>query len=427
MNNSEDRESGFIGMPEESSYVDSVMRDIEVLRITKTNVIARGRRYGRLWFIKALREELRDSVTMRKQLLKEFEIHSRLRHPAVVQAVGLENIDGLGLCIVEEWVEGITLREALQNGNINSSERRRIIHDIVKAISYLHSRGIVHRDLKPSNVMIRDIGREIVIIDFGLADTADYVEIKAPAGTPGFISPEQMHSGGAEPADDVYSLGVIMAELTPGYSAISRRCIKPLSERPADASNLLKLLDRRARRPKILMTAMIVIAIGFLVAFAIMRISSLERAARDSDIKMAELNIRNADNISLVSALKDSLSTMQGNLDNAKDELAKISRYENLKQSTLKEGYRLVDNALARADKDVFSKITPEDAYKYTDKIIELTNKLTSAIDTYCTARQSSSLQREDLEKIRADLYNYVGVKLSEYQNTWLKRINPLK
>lgn len=60
MNNSKDRESGFIGMPEESSYVDSVMRDIEVLRITKTNVIARGRRYGRLWFIKALREELRD-------------------------------------------------------------------------------------------------------------------------------------------------------------------------------------------------------------------------------------------------------------------------------------------------------------------------------------------------------------------------------
>ncbi|MDE6288954.1 MAG: protein kinase, partial [Muribaculaceae bacterium] len=198
----EDRESGYIGLPDENSYVDSEMRDIEVLRVTKTNVIARGRRYGRQWFIKGLREELRDSATMRKQLLKEFEIHSRLRHPAVVQAVGLENIDGLGLCIIQEWVEGVTLREALRNGKINSSEKRRIMRDIVAAVAYLHSRGIVHRDLKPSNVMIRDIGREIVLIDFGLADTADYVEIKAPAGTPGFISPEQLDYGGTSPSDD---------------------------------------------------------------------------------------------------------------------------------------------------------------------------------------------------------------------------------
>lgn len=98
---------------------------------------------------------------------------------------------------------------------MKSSERRRIIRDLIEAVAYLHSRGVVHRDLKPSNVMIRDVGKEVVVIDFGLADTSDYVELKGGAGAPGFISPEQMKSGGADPADDIYSIGVIMKLLPP--------------------------------------------------------------------------------------------------------------------------------------------------------------------------------------------------------------------
>lgn len=111
-------ESGFIGTPETDGNIGSQMRDIEVIRVSKTNVIARGRRYGRQWFLKGLREGLRDSAVMQRQLQKEFEIHSRLRHPSVPQLVGLENIDGLGLCIVEEWIEGVTLHEALQQKKI---------------------------------------------------------------------------------------------------------------------------------------------------------------------------------------------------------------------------------------------------------------------------------------------------------------------
>ncbi len=405
--------------------MDSVMRDIEVLRITKTNVIARGRRYGRLWFIKGLREEFRDSATMRKQLLKEFEIHARLRHPSIAQVVGFENIEGLGECIVEEWVEGKTLQDVLREGTINTMEKRRIMRDIVKAVAYLHARGIVHRDLKPANVMIRDIGREIVIVDFGLADTADYVEIKAPAGTPGFISPEQKDNGGASPADDVYSLGVIMNAMIPSYFSIARKCLQPLTERPADASRLLKLLDRRNRRPKIVVTSLLVISIALLATLAIGRIKSLERAVNDSDIRMAELNAQNHDNLALVSALEDSLAAVSGNLDNARGELAKISEYENLKQSTLREGYKLIDNLLAQADRNVFSHLTPEDAYQFTAKVIELTNKLKTATDDYCASPGSSTLSQEDIERIRTDMFNYQAVKLSEYQNKWLKIINP--
>lgn len=114
MNKTEDIESRYVGVPREEGYAGSVMRDVEVIRVSKSNVIARGRRYGRLWFLKGLCEELRDSASMQRQLQKEFEVHSRLRHPSIVQAVGLENVEGLGLCIVQEWVDGVTLHQALQ-------------------------------------------------------------------------------------------------------------------------------------------------------------------------------------------------------------------------------------------------------------------------------------------------------------------------
>ena len=218
----EERESGYLGPDEVECYVGSEMHDVEVLRITGSNVIARGRRYGRVWFIKGLREELRRSTAMRRQLLKEFDIHSRLHHPSIVRAMGLEEIEGLGLCIVQEWIDGITLREALRNETLSSHDRRRIVHEVTEAVAYLHSRGVVHRDLKPSNVMIRDIGHEVVLIDFGLSDSDDYVEGKQPAGTPGFISPEQEVSGGADPADDVYSLGVMIREVYPRYTSVAR-------------------------------------------------------------------------------------------------------------------------------------------------------------------------------------------------------------
>ena len=77
-------ESGYLEPFETKGFINSTICDVEIIRITKTYVIARGRRYGRQWFLKGLREELRDSTIMQRRLMKEFEIHSRLWHPSVV-------------------------------------------------------------------------------------------------------------------------------------------------------------------------------------------------------------------------------------------------------------------------------------------------------------------------------------------------------
>lgn len=425
MSQCEEPESGYIGASEADFYAGSTMRDVEVLRVTGTNVIARGRRYGRQWFLKGLRAEFRDSVAMKRQLLKEFELHSRLSHPSIVRAEALEEVEGIGLCIVQEWVEGHTLGETLRKGELTSSERRCIMRELTAAVAYLHSCGVVHRDLKPSNVMIRDVGHEVVLVDFGLADSSDYVELKQPAGTPGFISPEQMSDGGANPADDVYSLGVIMREVCPRYGMISRRCTGRAARRPADAGRLLRALRRRDRLPRIIWSAMIAAALVAVALFTVRRIISLENSARDSGALVSELSEKNARNAALVSTLQDSLSGVHLRLDDAENELEEVKGHERLRQNALSQGYRRIDTVLRKADREVFSKFTSADLPGYTDALIKLTGTLSKTVEDYHSSLAGTGLSPEDTERIKADLYNYQAVKLSEYQNRWLKRINP--
>ena len=101
MDDFNDSESGFINEPDKEFGVTTGLTDVEILRISRINVIARGRRFGRRWLLKALRPELRESPSYQRHLQKEFEIHSRLHNPAVVQAVSFEDVEGLGMCIVE--------------------------------------------------------------------------------------------------------------------------------------------------------------------------------------------------------------------------------------------------------------------------------------------------------------------------------------
>ncbi|MDE6866046.1 MAG: serine/threonine protein kinase, partial [Muribaculaceae bacterium] len=275
-------ESGFLTDSDREFNITTDIRDVEILRVSNINVIARGCRFGRIWLLKGLRPEMRDSSACRRQLQKEFEIHSRLHNPAVAQAVGFEEIPELGLCIIEEWIEGKTLAELLREGKLTGKERKKILREIIAAAGYLHSMGVIHRDLKPSNIMVRNAGKSVVLIDFGLADTDDYIELKQPAGTPGYISPEQMDDKSAAISDDIYSIGAIMRDLTPEYGAIIRRCTGALRKRPKDTAELQKMIARRERMPKYLLTSAVAACAIFIATLATLHILSLSDSANEA-------------------------------------------------------------------------------------------------------------------------------------------------
>lgn len=78
-------------------------------------------------------------------------------------------------------------------------------------MEYMHAKQIVHRDIKPSNIMLTHRGGDVKLIDFGLSDSETFCVLKIPAGTRGYIAPEQLQPNAvSSPSTDIYSFGKVL-------------------------------------------------------------------------------------------------------------------------------------------------------------------------------------------------------------------------
>ena len=253
--------------------LSQVFTDVEILNTSEVNVVAKAKRYGRWWLLKGLQKDFANEACYKQWLRKELEILIQLQHPNIVSAFALEKVDSLDLCIVMEYVEGSTLREWL-HGKTQRQTRQRIAKELTEAVGYIHSKGIVHRDLKPENIIITHNGENVKLIDFGLADTDSHAVLKQPAGTPRYMSPEQMQNSVADVRNDIYSLGIIFQQmkLGPGYRSIIKRCILPIDRRYPNVQTLQKDVVRQRARVRwgmilavallLLMTIALLVALG---------------------------------------------------------------------------------------------------------------------------------------------------------------------
>jgi hypothetical protein len=135
-----------------------------------------------------------------------------------------------------EYVDGEDLGSLLTRiGRLPPDKAYEIARDLAAGLSAVHERGLIHRDLKPANVMIDGRGRAR-LTDFGLAVAADRSSEGGFAGTPAYMSPEQLSGGEITPRSDLYALGLILCEMFTG---------RPLF----DARDLPELLTQH-RQPK---------------------------------------------------------------------------------------------------------------------------------------------------------------------------------
>jgi protein-serine/threonine kinase len=136
------------------------------------------------------------------------------------------------------------------HGCLSERDAVALVGKIARAVAALHDRRIVHLDLKLSNVMLTPEG-DVRLIDFGLANHLDspdliYESFREPKGTPAYIAPEQFIGVRNEPRSDLYSIGVMLFELTTGklpfaeqscaLDVIRRVKSKPFSPRRYNAS-----------------------------------------------------------------------------------------------------------------------------------------------------------------------------------------------
>lgn len=347
----QESESGYIGRESDDFGIGAALTDVEILSVSGTNIIARGRRFGRFWLLKGIIPELQESLSARRKLQKEFELHSRLMHPNIVRVTDLEDIPSLGICIVEEWVEGETLAFLLRNGRLSNRDRRRILREILSAVGYLHSMGVVHRDLKPQNIMVRKKGGEVSLIDFGLADSGDYAELKQAAGTIGYISPEQFKDGGARITDDIYSLGVIIKELCPEYSRIANRCTASLDKRPKDTSALLRMLDRADRRPKLVAWGIAATVLAVAVAAVTLHVRSISAETDEARVQIDTLTNSNARNAARIAEMEDLLHMATGRMATSRAVVSASTSDRGLRRRAMIDAYKKLENEYISFDR----------------------------------------------------------------------------
>lgn len=205
--------SGFI--EENDINVANHFTEIQLIHPSRNGYseIYKAKRFGKWHTLKRITDKEKDNVRYQNLLEKEFEIAIQLSHPNIVQTISLEEIPDLGTCIIQEFIDGLTLDEFLAKIHPNKQQTKTLLCEICDALEYIHAHQIVHRDLKPNNILITCDGNHAKLIDFGLADTSSYDILKEPAGTTGFASPEQQSTDKIDNRSDIYALGAIINNL----------------------------------------------------------------------------------------------------------------------------------------------------------------------------------------------------------------------
>jgi hypothetical protein len=194
---------------------------------------------------------------------REAEILARLVHPNIVAILDVVEYDGrVGL--VQQWVDGPTLEQLLaEHGTLGVHETARLGVELCDALGHAHRIGILHRDLKPSNVLRAVDG--FLLTDFGsfgelMTESATTMAGQI-AGTPLWMSPEQIVGEPQSVASDIYGLGLVLfrclygdlpgGEASSYFDLMHRRATETIAVPDSPLQPLLRrCLDRDpARRP----------------------------------------------------------------------------------------------------------------------------------------------------------------------------------
>ena len=201
---------------------------------------ARDTRLGRDVAIKVLPTAFAADADRLARFEQEARAAAALNHPNILAVHDIGQHSGAPF-IVTELLDGMSLREVLHGSALPARKAIDYSVAIAQGLAAAHEKGIVHRDLKPENVFVTADGR-VKILDFGVAKLTQPDTPRAgltvlpttPAlnaaletvpgmvvGTIGYMSPEQVRGGVADPRSDIFSLGVLMHEMLSGRRPFS--------------------------------------------------------------------------------------------------------------------------------------------------------------------------------------------------------------
>jgi Tol biopolymer transport system component len=184
--------------------------------------------------IKTLPDEFSHDADRLNRFQREAEVLASLNHPNIAAIYDLQEADGSRFLVLE-LVEGETLADRIQRGQIPIEEALPIAKSICDALEAAHEQGIVHRDLKPANIKITPDGK-VKVLDFGLAKALESAPVttlsNSPTlvsaaasnaevilGTASYMSPEQAKGKDVDRGSDVWAFGCVLYEMLTSHAA----------------------------------------------------------------------------------------------------------------------------------------------------------------------------------------------------------------
>src|ERR1700732_3856389 len=214
---------------------------------------ARDENLGREVAIKVLPRELASDPDRLRRFEQEARAAAALNHPNILAVYGFSTTEDQAPYLVTELLQGQTLRERLQQGEIPVRKAVEFALQAARGLAAAHDRGIVHRDLKPENLFLTRDGI-VKILDFGLAkltvpEAASQTSVATASFTAGggglgpavYMSPEQVRGQVVDHRSDIFSLGAILYEMLSGKRAFEGKTAADtmsaiLKEAPAELS-----------------------------------------------------------------------------------------------------------------------------------------------------------------------------------------------
>ncbi len=178
-----------------------------------------------------------DRASAAERVLQAAHALSRLEHPNLVQLYDAQAADDV-IYIVMEYLRGRNLSYYIAKEQLSLEEVFAVTTRAARGLAYAHQHGVVHRDVKPANIVYNRGSGAVTVTDFGLSIVTGLAKRKTKmfAGTPYYMSPEQLTGDQVDARTDIYALGVTLFQLITGGV-------------PFEANSLDELIQKIERDP----------------------------------------------------------------------------------------------------------------------------------------------------------------------------------
>ena len=245
--------------------------------------------HGKKVIVKALKKECANDAACRASLKQEYETTSILDNKNIRKALDFVQIEGMGDCIIFEYVDGKSLAEHVRVGTLSEKQVKSVLSEVCDALYYLHRNGIVHCNLNPDNIMVTAADCRAKLIDLGIPETKQDADRELLIKEMEFVAPEIIKGEDFDSRADIYSLGKIMEfigerNISKQFGAVATHCTQFSREQRFDSiSDVRSAITKGHSFVKLIILAVVLAIIAGLAIIYVPKIKAnveKERAER---------------------------------------------------------------------------------------------------------------------------------------------------